>query len=781
MAFRQLKAVWLSCLLALSVSVGAQGQSTSSPADTGSTSGQSGAVSTQGGAGLFSTEPGAAPGGAGLLPTAPGKGDVLPPTIVGKDAGAPAAGQPGAASAKASGATAAAPEVPNDFQRFVLGASGQLLPIYGANFFVSGNGYAPLQGTPVPDDYPLGPGDEVLIRTWGSVDVDYRAMIDRNGLINIPKVGNVSLAGVRAANAEAAVRAAFDKVFRGYSLSVTLGRLRGLTLYVVGQARRPGTYTVSSLSTVVTALFESGGPSGNGSLRHVQVKRGGKLVAELDLYAFLARGDKSADIRLLDGDVIVIPPAYGFVALTGKVTTPAIYELRGPDDSLQSLIEVAGGLPVVADPRLAVVEHVDPTRRQPRSIEQFALDAAGLARTLSNGDLVTVKSITPEFANAVTLRGRVALRAPFREGMKIVDLIPNRGFLVSNDTLWRQNGALKQGGDYLAGIGHQYEEINWDYAVVERRQRVSLAETLIPFNLGRALADSDSPDNVLLQAGDTVTVFSADDVRIPIAKRKVLVRLEGEIRRPGVYQVEPGETLVNMLEKAGGLTPDAYLFGTEFYRESVRRSQQESMEKFIRRLEQRGTSDVARLAANASTSDPQSAAAMQARLAAETESRNKFVQRLRELKSSGRVTMGLAAKDASFAQLPAFRLENGDRLVLTSRPDFVQVVGSVNTESALLWQPGRSVTDYLAQAGVSKEGDKSETFVIRADGTVASNSDRWLSSVAGIEVMPGDVIVVPEKLDKETAWTALVRNAKDVTQILANFGLGAAAIRTLGK
>ena len=679
----------------------------------------------------------------------------------------------------------AAPRGLNEFQKFVAEATGAVLPIHGADFFASSRGYAAMQGTPVPSDYRLGPGDEIVIRGWGSVDIDFRDVVDRNGLVHVPKVGAVMLAGVRAGDAEGAVRAAFDKYFRGYSLNVTLGQLRGMTVYVVGQAQSPGTYTVSSLSTVITALFQSGGPGPNGSLRRVQVKRAGQQVAELDLYAFIARGDKSADIRLLDGDVIVIPPAHGFVALAGKVETPAIYELKGPEDTLKGLIELAGGLPVVANPHRAFIERIDPVRSmQPRSVADISLDATGLAYKLRNGDLITVLPIRSTFDNAVALRGVIdaPLRLPYREGMRITDLIPDKNFLLSRSVIQRQNNLLdvQRGKAATAGIGNRYDVINWDYAVVERLNPAELTETLIPFNLGRALADPKSPDNVPLRVGDTVTLFSADDVRVPVAKRRVYVRVEGEVRRPGIYQVEPGESLINILERAGSLTPDAYLFGAEFTRESVRQSQQDNLEKLTRRIEQQMFSETSRLAAN-TTADAQSAALMQARMAAEAEARNRFVQRLRELKSNGRVALGVPFAQAGLAQLPAMRLENGDRLFVPPRPDFIQVAGAIGTESALLWQPGRSVSDYLAQAGLSRDSDKDGIFVMRADGTVISGADRWLTSIAGVEALPGDVVVVPEKLDKETFWPTFMRYAKDITQVLSNLGLGAAAIHTLSK
>jgi protein involved in polysaccharide export with SLBB domain len=285
--------------------------------------------------------------------------------------------------------------VVSEFQKFIADNTGKVLPIFGAEFFANApSTFAPILNSPVPSDYPLGPGDELMIRGWGTIDIDYRATIDRNGTINIPTVGSVVLAGVKAGDAENVVRAAIARLYKGVTVSVNFGQLRAITVYVVGQASRPGTYTVSSLSTLVTALFASGGPNANGSMRRVQVKRGGKVAAELDLYAFIGKGDKSGDIKLLDGDTIYIPPAGGFTALVGKVNSPAIYELKNGSDTIESLLDVAGGLPVVADPRRAFLERIDPSTNHPRTVEQFALEGQSLKRALKNGDVLNVTSIS---------------------------------------------------------------------------------------------------------------------------------------------------------------------------------------------------------------------------------------------------------------------------------------------------------------------------------------------------------------------------------------------------
>lgn len=732
------------------------------------------------------------------------------------------------------------PEPPSEFQKFLLDSTGKMLPVFGKEFFASAPAtFAPISGAPVPADYPLGVGDELQIRGWGSIDIDYRARIDRNGLISIPTIGSVALAGVRAGDAEATIRNAVARLYKGVTINVSFGKLRAITVYVVGQAKRPGTYTVSSLSTLVTTLFASGGPNANGSMRHVQVKRAGKLVAELDLYAFLAKGDKSADIKLQDGDSIYIPSATSYVALVGKVNTPAIYELRSANDTIESVLDIAGGLPVVADPRRAFLERIDPSKSQPRSVEQFALDSAGLKRSLKNGDVLNITSITPDFSNAVVLRGNVdqAIRAPFQPGMRISDLIPNREYLITRSSIKRQNNAMLSANDLkaererdraeaarsgterfdggnvafdpynnqrstegdasdneknesdkaegqkvdsIAGrIGGLIDEINWEYAVVERINRADLTVSLIPFNLGKVFSTPAGPDNIQLQPGDTVTIFSQKDVAVPMDRRRVFVRVEGEVRVPGVYQMRAGETLQSLMARAGGPTADAYLFGTAFYREQVRKEQEVNLEKIASRLETQLRNEQSKAAANVKSTVDASTA--EARRQADMLAAKESIARVRQLKPTGRIAFGLDPRERSFNKLPQLKLENGDRLVVPAKAEFVHVFGAVNTEASPLWRPSGRVSDYLKLAGVTADADVDNIFILRVDGSVVSRSSgSWfMGSFAGVEVMPGDTIVVPEKFDKETAWTKFTQGTREWAQIFANFGLGAAAIKTL--
>lgn len=673
----------------------------------------------------------------------------------------------------------------SEFQRFVAEATGVMLPRFGATFFTGPTTFAPVDRVPVPADYVLGPGDELLIRAWGAIDYDVRAVVDRTGLISLPRVGTVRVAGLKAGEIEGFLRQQVGRVFRNFELNVTLGALRSIQVYVVGQAHRPGNYTVSSLSTLINAVLASGGPSLTGSMRAIELRRAGRTVAMLDLYQFLLRGDQSADARLLPGDVIVYHPVGPQVALMGATDHAAIYELRTPGETLGDLLGYAAGLSAITATHQVLLERLERGRpRDPRKVQTLALDDTGLKHMLRDGDIVTLFQVAPQFANAVTLRGNVAapLRYPYTPGMRVSDLIPDREALLTGEFYRRKNQLVQflgADGSNTRPVQTLLDEPNWEYAVVERLNPKTLKVELLPFHLGRAVVDRDPRDNLELQPGDVVTIYGRKDFRVPQASATRLVRVEGEVMRPGVYQLEPGETLRTLLRRAGGFTPQAYVYGLEFSRESTRQKQREALAEAVRRLEASLASETASQIANLSTTDVNAARLREAQmLAAKAQ-----LDRLRNLEPNGRIALNLNPAAKSVVDLPDVPLEDGDRILVPARPGFVFAVGAVANSNGLIWSPGRTVGDYLRQAGLEPSADEANIFVVHADGSVTHRRDSgWLfNRLTSLELAPGDVIVVPELLNRETSWSAFVRGLKDWTQILFQFGLGAAAIDTLRR
>ena len=668
----------------------------------------------------------------------------------------------------------------SEFQNFVTQSVGRVLPLFGYDLFRKGpNTFAPVDHIPVTPDYTIGPGDELLVHVWGQVEANQSVVVDRNGMINLPKVGQVSVSGVRYQNLQAHLKSAIGRMFKNFELDVSLGKLRSIQVFVVGQAASPGNYTVSSLSTLVNALFASGGPSAKGSMRHIQLKRSGKILTEFDMYDLLLKGDKSKDVQLLSGDVIYIPTVGAMAAITGSVNTPAIFELKD-NETLTSLLNLAGGLTNVAAGQKVTVERIH--EREIRKVAEFNLDKDGLAKPLQDGDLVTVFSISARFDNAVTLRGNVAGlnagRHPWKEGLRISDVIPDKETLIT-DTYWlKQNNASKidiNGVNSLRNeVKRSLAEVNWDYAVVERLNK-NLTTSLIPFNLGRAVIDHDAEQNLLLQPGDTITIFSKDDIQVPIANRTKYVVLEGELAHAGVYQVKPGETLRQLVERVGGLSPEAYLIGSEFTREATRQVQQKRLDEMVMKME----TEIQRTATRRSTTAINKEDADAAK--SEAQSQEAFVAKMRQVKASGRIVLEMPEYAVELKNLPDIALEDGDRLFVPNMPSIVSVMGTVYNQNAFIYKKGQTVSDYLDKAGgPTRDGDESEVYLIRADGLVFSKRQGGSlfgsGGFTGRKAMPGDTIVVPEKLERYNLTKELVT----WSQIFFQFALGVASMKTIG-
>lgn len=783
-----------------------------------------------------------------------------------------------------------------EFQDYVAQLTGRDLPIFGSELFKNvPSTFAPLDDGPVTSEYVIGPGDEILVRAWGQVEIDYSVIVDRSGAITIPKIGTINVAGTKYQDLQPRLKAAIGRIFRNFELSISLGQLRVIQVFVVGQARRPGSYTVSSMSTLVNTVFAAGGPSAKGSMRSVQLKRGNKLVTELDLYDLLIDGDKSKDATLLPGDVIYFPPVGEMVAISGSVNVPAIFELKqrpssnstsaaAPFNSLASLVSWAGGFASTAAGQKATVDRIDANLS--RKVEEFALDSAGMQSRLRNGDVVNIYAVTPRINNAVSLRGNVAqpARFPWRDGMRVKDLIPRADGLMSRAYWLRKNQAVgldssiaelvkrnqAAGVDIpiidllrknlqstqqeleasvadsmrrtniaadvavasadsrkriataandidqklnaeskpiapnarivaAAGLGasqgmqpggqdkqdsqrrtklvdeikRNLDEVNWNYAVIERINVRDLSTSLIPFNLAKAILEGDPTHNLLLQPGDVVTVFSVDDIQTPVAKQTKYVRLDGEFVSAGVYSVEPGETVRQLIVRVGGLTPNAYLFGAEFSRESTRVFQQKKLEEAVDRLEREIQANSISRSKNATSVEEA------AGLAQDAPAQQALIAKLRQVKATGRIVLELPPDGtAGLKDIPDITLEDGDRFTIPSRPSTVNVVGAVYNENAFVYRPEKKLSDYLNQAGgVALTGNKGDVYLVRVDGTVISKRQGgWLSAgFDGERLMPGDTIVVPEDFDR-TTWTKVF---KDYGQILYQFALGAAAFKVL--
>jgi polysaccharide export outer membrane protein len=735
-------------------------------------------------------------------------------------------------------------EPPTEFQRYVAESIGQMLPIFGAALFEHVPAtFAPLDRAPVGIEYAIAPGDALQITAWGQLNFSRQLIVARTGQIMLPDAGPISVEGLNYSQAASAIKSGLSHFYKNFDVSVTLSRLHSIQIFVVGEARRPGSYTVSSLSTLVNAIFASGGPSSRGSMRNIQLKRGDQIVRHFDLYQLLVNGDKSQDAQLVPGDVIFIPPAGPRVAIAGSVGHRAIYEIK-PGTTLEDALQMADGLSPLALMKKALVERI--SGGSALQVLHISMNAEGLRTELCNGDVVRLLPVVPRFQNAVTLRGNVADpgRFPWRQGMRLSDLIPDRESLLTRD-YWKAHNALGSAEEPIDGDDSQIPdqiskpdvngetrpvqhappaglartstlqagfeeqkintqgdaslgaatgsnnlpplrtfnprytvqpavpEINWQYAVIERTDQNTLTTRAIVFNLGKLVLSHDETQNLELLPGDVVTIFSKADFSVPRTQQATQVRIEGEVAMAGLYTVRPGETLRQVLERAGGLTSNAYIYGTQLTRESTRREQQKRYDEFLDQLEREINESGSNLSSRITS--PQAAATAQTSLASQRD----LIATLKKVPMNGRIVLNMSPDDRRIDAFPDLPLENGDRLYVPSRPSTVNVIGTVYEQASFLYDEDYRAGDYLKKAGgPTRSADRSHMFVVRADGSVISHQTGPIflpKTFDSLQMYPGDTLVVPTYINRST----FVRNLLDWSQILSNFGLGAAAINVL--
>ena len=522
-------------------------------------------------------------------------------------------------------------------------------------------------------------------------------------------------------------------------------------------AHLPGEYTVSALCTLVDAVFAVGGPSSSGSMRHIQLKRAGKMVADFDLYALLVKGDKSGDMQLQPGDVLYIPPAGPQVALMGSIRAAGIFGLRG-EESIAQLLDTAGGTTVVASGARIFVDRIEERARR-RAFEVTA-DSTGLSALLADGDIVRVDPIISVYRDAVTLRGAVANPGRFQwhDGMRLSELMPERDALVKRDYWW-QRTQLGLPAPQLASpasaesrtarpqaVQSPGAQTNWHQAVIERLDPSTMTTRLIPLNLGKLVLEHDAAQDLGLQPGDVVTIFAQQDIQIPIGEQTIYVELSGEFVHPGIYSISPGETLRSVVARAGGLTDRAYLYAASFTRKSTQTLEQEQLNEYADRFAHQVERNRLELASAASGSGQQSVS--NAGQQADSVSRE-LIARVRELHASGRVVLNIVPHSAGLNALPDMHLEDGDHFMVPFVPETIQVIGAVFNPHAFLSTDNARVGEYLHLAGgANREADPRHMYVLRANGAVIGH-DTGIPGperdIKKLHLYSGDAIVVPEK------------------------------------
>jgi protein involved in polysaccharide export with SLBB domain len=701
--------------------------------------------------------------------------------------------------------------------------------------------FQPASRIPVSPNFILGPGDTVKVLFYGKINESHDLEINRNGYIEFPQLGPVNLAGMTFSDAKQLLQQRIKEEIIGIEASISLGELRSMQVFMLGEAYKPGTYTISALSTMTNALFLSGGLSDIASLRNLQLKRAGKVVATLDLYDLLLHGDTTHDAQLQSGDTIYIPTVKQTASIDGAIRRPAIYELKGAVTA-QQLIELGGGLKPTAYRKSARIHRVTPAGFM-SAIDIDLSTRQGRKTAIQNGDLLMIDSAVEQQEMIVTLSGHVHHPGEFlwRQELRISDLVksikslqPNADLdfalirrelpplgrvqalfvdlravladpkssanttffprdelmIFSNqgdraasiaefvESLKQQSrsgemaqvatitGTVRSPGEYpltkgmtltqlIAAAGGLNEEAytqvvelsRHDFSNIEKAATDHFAVTLT-----KALRDPSA--DLQLQPYDVISVRT-----IPEFRENLSISLKGEVRFPGNYRFRRGETLSEVIERAGGLTEMAHKDAAVFIRSSLREQEAKRLQELRKRLR----ADIAARGLE-KTNEGKSAG---------IDDSAKILAELEATEALGRLVIDL---DAILDQrVDDVTLKNGDLLVIPQYHQEISVVGEIQHPSAYVFNRQLKIEDYIdLSGGVSHHADRKRVYVVKADGSVSlPRRSGWLKR-RQLKIEPGDTIVVPLDIDRRR--TLAVWN--EASAIIYQLALGAAAVNS---
>ncbi|MEO6517109.1 MAG: SLBB domain-containing protein [Steroidobacteraceae bacterium] len=702
---------------------------------------------------------------------------------------------------------------------------------------------------PVPADYVVGPGDELNVQLFGSQNRNLRLRVSPEGTVSFPQLGPIRVSGLRFSAAKSAIESRVSEQIMGVRANVSMGDIRSIRVLVLGEVEQPGGYTVSGLDTMITALFASGGVKAIGSLRDIQLKRQGAVVRRLDLYDLLIRGDTVDDAMLQPGDVIFIPPVGPTVSIDGEVKRPAIYELRG-ETTAESLLQMAGGLSIEADPTRSTIARVDEQYRRVVLDISFT-SAAGRSQTLRNGDALRVARLRPQLDSGVVIDGFVHRpgQVAWRPGLRLTDVIGSIDELKPNADaryilIRRESGADRKvealSADLVAALGQRGGAA--DIALMARDQI-----TVFDFAPGRERIIKPLLDELRLQSGlsrPTEVVRVEGRVKVPgeypleagmtvsdllraggnldaaaFAGKAELARFEvngegarqtelievnldavlrgdpnadialrpfdhllvketsdwtdlesvaiaGEVRFPGNYRIRRGETLYELLQRAGGITSRAFVSGSAFTRVELREREQKQLDLLTERLQ----SDLATMSVQAAAAN-QASASQSSLVAGQT-----LLAQLERSRAVGRLIIDLPGLLEGGKGSPKdVILSSGDLLVVPSQKQEVTVIGEVQTTTSHLYSSELQRDDYISlSGGTTRRADRGKIYVVRANGSVMAQRGGFLRRGFDLTIKPGDTIVVPvdtERMPRLPLWQA-------VTQIIYNLAISVAAINS---
>ncbi|MDC3197493.1 SLBB domain-containing protein [Luminiphilus sp.] len=757
---------------------------------------------------------------------------------------------PGAALPSAMGMTqadvdAAAPDKTEEVQTRARTRYGRAL------FNRDVSTFAPTDDAPVPESYRLGVGDQLIVQLFGKENEQLSLQIGRSGDVSFPKLGSITLSGLTFEDARDLIKTRVAQQLIGVEVVVSMGRLRAINVFMAGEVSVPGAYSVSAMTTVTQALFQAGGVTDIGTLRHIQVRRGGGVVATFDTYDLLMRGDVSNDIRLQSGDVVFVPPYKGVIDVEGELKRPMVYELAG-GETLADVLAMAGSFTRDAYPAISVLTRQSDALGLPEALTVDLTERVQRQLAARHGDTLMVPKVGDRVANSVTLKGAVTRPGSYGwvAGMRLSDLISDARRDLSRDAdlglgmIIRQKNAVldievlsfdlvsviaSPGSDRDIALKELDEVLVFSLvtsdltdADADATRDALLAPVLVKLKSqarqnepvgvvsvsGAVRAGGNYPlikgatvetlidaaggltDSAFLQAAELrrlsdrasgevvadyreINLSQGAGLELALASRDHLtvrnipdwsptdaITVQGEVKFPGEYRIRKGETLSDVINRAGGFTAEASPESAIFTREAVAAIEVERAAEFARDVQ---ASFATRLLTEETTT--QSIADV-----------SQIVESLQAVEGTGRLLINLpeAMSGDSNADI---EVTNGDAVTIPKLSNTVSVVGEVKRAGTHTFQSELSLDDYVdLSAGFTRRADNGGIYIVKANGSVVTmERDLWRFTGNNAALDPGDTIVVPIN----TQYKESLASWREITQIVYQSMVSIAAVAAL--
>ncbi len=659
---------------------------------------------------------------------------------------------------------------------------------------------------PVAENYILGPGDELSIVISGELNNSWMESINREGAIVLPYIGSINLWGKTYAESKYLIKEAFSKEFSNIDVTVSLGNLKSVNVFILGEVNKPGIYSTTVLSNPLASLFEAGGPKKSGSLRNIKYISSKGNSKNIDLYTLLVKKRPLPAIQFSSGDILFVPPIEDVAGISGAINRPGIYELKD-NERLSELIEMAGkSLPTAGKKRIQL-ERISPDNEKIVKDLKFE-DQADFHRIaknvkIENGDLVRVFEIPPYLHNYVEIVGNVKNEGTFglKDGMTVLDLINEAGGIRKGTYIKRAEILRFAGVTYPKIIEINLEKlldgstedniklVEWDRLTIfsnenlEEKFFVEISGEVekpdsYPLHPQMRIMDLLFLARTKISAQDEAELFRIDqdkgayvekinikneeDLNIPLQPRDYIlikrnpyyrevgtVNLKGEFNFPGNYQIKVGTPLKELIDRAGGFTENAYLEGAIFSRVSVAEAQNQAIADLTTETRMRLLYEQRTL-----MSSMQSEADKLANMEYIRIQQQQLSSIMARSKKKGRIVINLL--DPEQINMP---LENADTIYVPLLPKTVQIIGEVYNPTGIAYKDGLSLNDYLAMAGGPKpSADRKEIYVRRASGKVEKGTTK---------IKPGDTIVVPVKVKVGVSFWQVLGNTVDIVYKVA--------------